>query len=457
MRYGYFTALLLIVAFGAYSQAIIDKPTFSEIMEKVLSSKFDSAGPGCVFLAAKNGDVIFQRAYGKANLELGIPMSSSHKFRIASLTKQFTAVAILQLEEKGKLSVNDNIKKYLPDFPTHDQEIRIANLLSHTSGIKNVTELKLPTEANWKPYTPMELICLFKDEPLDFEPGTDFHYSNSNYILLGYIIEKVSGLTYEQYLINNIFKPLGMEQAGYDHDEVILKGRASGYDQAGDNGYQNAAHLNTTFPYAAGSLVMTVDDLNKWNNGLQQNKVLKRESLVKATTRFILKNGKQTDYGFGWSLQELAGKKTSQHSGSINGFSSFEIYLPEEKIYIVALSNGSNKNTTSTSILAASILANMTSIKSISLPETTISKYVGTYVASDNAGIKFGVEKENGRLYFRDPHFQTPCEIHFRNPSEFFCYELFPINYVFSFDNKGDVDGFVVKISDMEAKIVKVK
>jgi CubicO group peptidase (beta-lactamase class C family) len=231
-------------------------------------------------LVARRGEVIYRKAFGMANLELNVAVVPENVFRIASLTKQFTAVAILQLHERGLLNIEDDIKKYIPDFPS-TEKITISNLMSHTSGIQNITD-SIWNGLKRKASTPLELVGIIKGLPSDFVPGTSFRYSNSGYMLLGYIIEEVSGKSYEQYISDNIFKPLKMDRAYYDHMGTVVPGRVSGYVSISDKEFANADFLDQSLPYAAGGLMMSVDDLYKWNKGLYTYTIIKKETLEKA-------------------------------------------------------------------------------------------------------------------------------------------------------------------------------
>jgi len=196
----------------------------------LLSEQFPADGPGCVALVAKEGEVIYRKAFGMANLELDVPLKPENVFRIGSITKQFTSCAIMKLIEEGKLSLEDDITDHIADFPTSGHTITIEHLLTHTSGIKSYTSIQhLMVEYVRKDLTPIEAIDLFKNEPMDFEPGEQYLYNNSAYFILGYIIELVSGQTYEEYIDENFFQPLGMENSYYGNTSRIIPNRAAGY------------------------------------------------------------------------------------------------------------------------------------------------------------------------------------------------------------------------------------
>jgi CubicO group peptidase (beta-lactamase class C family) len=284
-------------------------------------------------LIARAGQVIFCKGYGMANLELDVPCSPQTKFRLGSITKQFTAMAILILQERGKLNVSDKIKKYLPDAPKAWDEITIHHLLTHTSGIPNVTSFPdflktLPIRVTLK-----ELIAKFKDKPLDFKPGEKFKYSNSGYILLGQIIETVSGKPYASFLKEAIFVPLQMHDSGYDNAAQLLKHRASGYTRLLGLAHANALYIDMSLPHAAGALYSTVEDLLKWDRALDSEKLVSSKSLEAMHRPF--KDG----YGYGWAIDRKFGQPRYEHGGGIPGFVTIIERFPVEKLLVVALSN----------------------------------------------------------------------------------------------------------------------
>jgi CubicO group peptidase (beta-lactamase class C family) len=303
-----------------------------------LEKTYPANEPGAVVLAIKDGKIILRKGYGMANLELGIPIKPEMVFHIGSITKQFTAAAIMKLVEEGKLSVTDDIKKYLPNYPTHGHKITIHHLLNHTSGIKSYTSMTDWPPLMRKDMTPAELIDLFKNQPMDFAPGERVLYSNSGYILLGAIIEKVSGKSYEAYIHENIFKPLGMSNSYYGSNKRIIPNRVSGYEK-GKKEITNASYLSMTLPYAGGSLVSTVDDLHRWYQALEAGKVISKKSLEQMYTPAKLNNGKTQNYAYGWLLGTLFGEKTIEHDGGINGFYSDALRVPEKKVFVTVLTN----------------------------------------------------------------------------------------------------------------------
>ena len=252
-----------------------DATQLTASFDKILAAQFKNNEPGATALIAKNGKIIYKKGIGMANLELNVPMQVDNVFRIGSITKQFTAVAILQLMEQGKLKLDDEITRFIPDYPTHGKKITIEHLLTHTSGIQSFTNMLDYQKRMALDLEPTEIIDHFKNEPMEFDPGTKWNYNNSGYFLLGYIIEKASGKTYAEYLDEHIFKPAGMTNSLYGSDTKIIKNRAGTYSKD-VAGFENAAPINMKQPYAAGAIMSTVEDLYKWHQAVHSYKFIKK-------------------------------------------------------------------------------------------------------------------------------------------------------------------------------------
>ncbi|MEK7833475.1 MAG: serine hydrolase [Acidobacteriota bacterium] len=336
---GWFIMMLVAaLAIQTMAQATATDNALTSSINQEMEKTFKPDAPGAAVIAVKDGQVVFRKSYGMANLELGVAIEPDMIFRIGSITKQFTAVATLMLMEQGKLSLTDEITKFLPDYPTQGHKITIEHLLTHTSGIKSYTGLPewLPL---WRKDMAMkELIDLFKDKPMEFAPGAKWNYNNSAYVLLGAIIEKISGQSYGDFVEKNIFAPLGMKQSFYDNTQRIIPRRAAGYSRNG-GGYANAQYLSMSQPHAAGSLMSTVDDLAKWDAALYTEKLVKQSSLKRAWTAFVLNDSKPTTYGYGWGVSTLEGMQMLAHGGGINGFTCDAVRLPETRVYVAILTN----------------------------------------------------------------------------------------------------------------------
>jgi CubicO group peptidase (beta-lactamase class C family) len=286
-------------------------------------------------LVARGDTVVFSKAYGSANLEWNVPNSRTTKFRIGSITKQFTAAAILMLEERGKLHLDDPIGKYYAQAPAAWSKVTLADLLRHTSGIHSYTDDPEFDTFTKLPATPESLIGRILTKPLDFEAGSRFHYSNTGYILLGMVIERASGMKYADFLRTQILDPLGMKDSGHDLNAAVLPQRATGYVRDGAR-FDNAPYLDMTVPYAAGALYSSADDLLRWQRGLFGGKLLSEASLKKMLTPGHL--GDQ-DYGFGIAILKKQDRTEIRHGGSVPGFNASLAYVPESDSVVIALSN----------------------------------------------------------------------------------------------------------------------
>jgi CubicO group peptidase (beta-lactamase class C family) len=326
--------LCFIVLFSVRSNA---QDLNRKIDSLIQSELKETNGPGGVFLISKKGKPIYEKAFGMANLELDSKLNTNSIFQIGSMTKQFTAVAILMLEEQGKLKVSDPVAKYIPSYPNGDK-ITIHHLLTHTSGIKDFTKMKALQNIAQKEMTPEQMVDFFKNEPVDFAPGEKFEYNNSGYVVLGYIIELASGETYEDFIKKNIFDKAGMTNSYYASDRKIIKNRAFGYHKK-STGYVNKTVINFSVPFSSGSLMSTLDDMLKWQNALNQNLLLSSKEETKAFTKYKLNNGQEIEYGYGWHLKNISGIPTREHGGSIFGFKSMAVYIPSEDIYVLGFSN----------------------------------------------------------------------------------------------------------------------
>lgn len=371
----------------------------AEQYQRVLSALYPTDEPGAAALVARDGDVVFLGASGMASLELGVPLAPDMVFEIGSITKQFTAAAIMMLLEEGKLSLNDPITKFLPDYPAYGQNITVEHLLTHTSGIVSYTGIPgyMASEVR-KDVSVEELIDVFKDLPVEFEPGERYAYNNSGYILLGAIIAKASGMPYAEFIQERIFDRLGMNDSYYGSHSLIIPRRASGYSLEEDT-YTNASFLSMTQPYSAGALMTTVEDLLRWNQALFGGEVVSEESLERMTTPYTLNNGNSTGYGYGLAVGDVRGHAAIRHGGGIFGYVTDAVYLPEEKVFVAAFSNNTGKSVS----MAASKLAAIAigdpypEFEEIALDAEVLERYVGVYQINEET--QRIVTLEDGQLY----------------------------------------------------------
>ncbi|MYN04409.1 serine hydrolase [Pseudoduganella sp. DS3] len=299
---------------------------------------FNADAPGAAVLVAKNGKTMFRQGYGLADLATHQPIDPGMAFRLGSITKQFTAAAILLLVEQGKLNVRDDFREHLPGFPDKGTSITIEHLLTHTSGIPCFTGFG-EYEANMATDMTVEgMLATFQDLPLEFTPGERFEYCNSGYFLLGAIIEAVSEMSYAAYLANNIFTPLGMLHTAYEGHQRNPVTQVRGYSHDEEN-FVTADTLSMSQPYAAGALVSTVDDLARWDQAISSCQLLPEASWRKAFTAYTLNDGSSTGYGYGWDVGDLHGSPKLEHDGGINGFATHAMRLPGHGLFIAVLTN----------------------------------------------------------------------------------------------------------------------
>ena len=281
-------------------------------------------------LVMKDGEPLLRKGYGQANREWGIPNSPDTKFRLGSITKQFTAASILQLSERGKLALDDPIAKHYPEAPAAWEKITIHQLLNHTSGIPSYTGLpEFFRKQSMIARNPVEIVKLTQEMPLEFDPGAKFKYNNTGYVLLGHVIEKISGGSYDEYVRKNLLEPLGLKDTGYDWNTTVIARRASGYNPDG----KLAPYLDMSLPHAAGSLYSTVDDLAKWSEGLESGKVVSKANYAKMTTPYL------SEYGYGLVMQKFEGHDVVGHGGGINGFNTLLLRAPTDKLTVAVLAN----------------------------------------------------------------------------------------------------------------------
>lgn len=284
-------------------------------------------------------DTLLLKGYGLADVELGVPTPDRGTYEIGSVTKQFTAVAIMQLVEQGKINLDDNITKYLPDYPTQGNTVTVRGLLSHTSGIKGYTELPEFQLIGMQSLPRDSLVKLFSKKPFDFKPGEQETYNNSAFFLAGLIIEKVSGMSYADYVQKNLFDKAGMKDSYYCSQSRIRKNHVHGYD-TDSTGLVLKSYLDHTWPYAAGSLCSTAADLVAWNQALHKSdRLLKPESYKELIAPGTLNDGTKLRYAKGLALADVAGRRAIGHGGDIPGFASESIYLPDDDLIVIVLFN----------------------------------------------------------------------------------------------------------------------
>lgn len=422
-------------------------------------------------LVARDGKIIFKKGYGYANFEWDLPNTTDTKFRLASVTKQFTAMLILQLAEKGKLKLDGKITDYLPDYSrANGSRITVYHLLTHTSGVPNYTSLPDFFQRHARnPYSPKDFIPVFSELPLEFEPGSFYKYSNSGYFILGALVEQVTGLSYARAMQEYIFKPLNMRQSGYDLPTPLIKKRAAGYRKTVD-GYANAPYLDMSLPFAAGALYSTVEDLFLWDQALY------KDQLLSDATKAIYFTPYRGSYACGWMRRPFTLGNTRDtvsaiwHNGSINGFSTIIVRIPESKDLVVLLNNTGNVDVEAISrnILGilydkpydmpvkrrSPLLADDQAPKTAIKPDTLAYRsYTGRYQLAP--GVFITITAENGRIYEQVTG-QQRFEIFPEAPGKFFM-KVVDAQMSFVKDDQGSVDRLILHQfgKDMPAKRIE--
>ncbi|MDJ0656951.1 MAG: serine hydrolase [Xanthomonadales bacterium] len=366
---------------------------------EILEASYPSDGPGAAVLVVKKGEVVYRDAHGMANIELGVPLRPDHVFRLGSITKQFTGAAIMLLVEEGKVDLDAPIQTYLPDYPDHGHTITTRHLLTHTSGIFSYTSIPgyMGSGEIRADLTTDELVEVFDDLEMNFAPGERYSYSNSGYVLAGAIIEKVSGMSYADFVQQRIFDPLGMTNSHYGGPQMI-PGRASGYSQDGE-GVVNAEFLSMTQPHAAGSLLSSVDDMQKWNEALFGGEILSKESMAEMIKPFELNDGEESRYGLGLSVEEFRGETSVSHGGGIHGFTTHGRWLPDQDIYVIALTNTNGQSPQYLADRLASVAMGRPHDPqpAADLDESALQELTGAYQVAE--GDIRNIFLQDGRLY----------------------------------------------------------
>ena len=391
-------------------------------------------------LAAIGDEIVLDQGYGSANLEWGIANTPAAKFRIGSVTKQFTAASILLLKERGLIDLDAPVKTYLPDAPATWDAITVRNLLQHTSGITNVTDLDEFGRQKFLPTTREELIALFANKPLEFTPGEKWSYSNSGYILLSAIIEKVSGQDYAAFVKANIFDPLEMGDTAVDVTADIVPRRASGYSPV-PGGIANAEYVNMAIPTGAGALYSTTHDLLKWQRGLFGGKLLQPASLAEMTAPGPDAMSGST-YGFGVLLAENDEGRMVWHGGGIEGFNAMLMHDPDREITVVVLANlnGGQASDLGTKLMKLARGGEVTlqsERKAAEVDVATLKAYEGTYALSPS--FKISVVVEGDKLMAQatgQPAFQLFAQ---EGEEDAFFLKVVDAQVHFHRDNSGDV------------------
>lgn len=375
MKKLFLTAIAIVLTKFLFAQDSTAKKLDELVTAYAKMGKFNGS-----VLIAQHGTILLQKGCGIKNVENNSLNDENTRFQIASVTKQFTATVILKLVELKKMSLTDKLSKYYSGFPYGDS-ITIEHLLTHTSGLHSFTE----EDTTINETDEQRIVPYLKTLKPNFAPGTNWHYSNSGYVMLGYIIQKVSSMSYWQAVRKYIFEPLHMSGSGFDFTHLASNDKAVGYDVLNDSVKQRATITDSTVPFAAGAIYSTVKDMYQWHRGLQAYEIVDKDVIDKAYTPCSIHN-----YGFGWQIDSIYGKKMVSHSGSITGFGNNFARIPEDDICIVLLSNKSGSTfdvINITNKLLAVLYHKPYSIPvkrtRVTLSEKILKQYVGTYEIAD--------------------------------------------------------------------------
>ncbi|MDA3952336.1 MAG: serine hydrolase [Bacteroidales bacterium] len=443
--------LIAIVCICKFNVALAQQDDIQKNVDEYIDAHVQMNQFSGSILIAKNDQIIVTKGYGFANYGFEIKNNPEIKFRIASLTKGFTAVAILQLEENSLLSVDDKLQKYIPDYPQGD-EITIKHLLTHTSGIPNHTEFEdFNKERRVFGYNILETIETFKNKPFEFIPGEKFKYSNSNYILLGFIIEQVSRMSYDEYVKQNIFEPLKMNSSGFEYPEKVIKNLAQGYCFK-NNEIEKANYRDMSNAHASGALYSTTEDLYIWDRALYSEELISNKSKEKMFTEF------KDNYGFGWGIVNVFNHKMIAHSGDIDGFTSNISRFVNDDISIIILSNFEHTpiNRINKDLIAIVFNEKYTVpeiIKTIKLSNNILQSYVGKYELKP--GFIFSVSFNDGKL-FCELTGQSKLELAPISESEFILKEV-EAKISFSKNSNQEIEKLILHQGDQEVPANKIE
>ena len=402
-------------------------------IEQMVINAYQEGAPGAAILLVKHGQILYRKGIGLANLEHQVPLTPDMPFRLASITKPITATAILMLVEARRLALTDLLTDLLPDYPMGETPITIEHLLTHTSGIAEYSELPAWWAVHRQDVNVDQLIDLFKDQLKAFAPGTRWSYCNSGYVLLGAIIEKISGKSYGDFLADHIFSPLEMMHTSYEATQgCIIPHMASGYTRT-PTAYLHSEYFSNTHLYAAGGLVSTLDDLARWYTALCNGKLLNKESLRRMWTPSLLADGTSTRYGYGCWVSTCQGRPVVEHYGFIPGYANQLLVLPDDDILVILLSNedGRLNQTEQLAVEMAALALGKPYQPPAPFPvsSTELSDVAGSYTTSE--GMVLTVGEEAGQLILQG----TPEErfaLRPLSPLEFFFPEIPESRLVFS-------------------------
>lgn len=387
---------ICLISIAAHSQTLQINESRLKSLDSLFRLHFPSNEPGAIILLAQGGKSILRKAYGMSNLELNVPLNTDQKMGIGSISKQFTAVALLLLQQENKLNIKDDIRKYLPRYNTWGRSITIEHILSHTSGIPSYTELPGFDTLADKKISNSQLIHFFENAPLIFEPGSNWSYSNSGFVLAGVIVEKITGMPFNDFVNERILRKLNMTNSSFGTSDYILNNKTGEYAGITPKGrIKMETQYDWYWAYGAGQIISTVDDMLKWDEALYDPKFIQTTLINQAHTSYQLSSGISAFYGLGWGIAPMGNKTMVQHGGAIGGYRAQGIRIPEDHLYFLLLSNTGTTNSSLMGNKALSILYDIPPVKEQRSNVQSWKEVEGVY-ESLNSGLR--LQKNFGNI-----------------------------------------------------------
>jgi len=406
-------------------------------IDSLLRESYPADGPGAAVIVVQRGRTLLRKGFGLANVERRVPIAPDAVFRVGSITKQFTAVSVLQLASAGKLRLDDEITRYVPEFQTHGQRITLMHLLTHTSGIRNYTAEAAFRAVPRRDLSLGQILAFIKDEPPNFAPGSRWSYCNTGYVLLGAVIERVSGQSYEAYLRDHVFKAAGLTHTFYGGAAKEIPG----YSRTGNGKWIKAKHINASQAYSAGALVSDVDDLWLWEKSLAEGRLMSPDllNLARSPARYA-EGREQAGYGLGWELGYIDGQPAAGHGGTISGFRTYEVTVPSLGLYVAILCNADRPRADPEQV--AEQIARLAAGEIPSrLSPPQLLRYAGVYRSAPSREIAVAVE--DGQLFLTPSGF-SPRRLLAISAAGFIDPESADW-YAFSEDSRGRVSGLEIR------------
>ncbi len=396
-----------IILLGLIFNAVLSNAQTVKINEAKIQSidslfrvTFRSSEPGAVVILAKDGKNIFNSAYGLSNVELNVALNTDMKMGIGSISKQFAAISILLLQQEKKVNIKEDIRKYLPQYNTWGRKITIENILSHTSGIPSYTEITGFDSLYDKKVPINKLVKFFEKHELIFEPGTDWSYSNSGYVLAALIVERISGMNFNSYVQEKIFRRLLMGESTFGESDFVIPNKTGEYGQNTPKGkLKMDGQYKWYWAFGAGQIISTTQDMLKWDEGLYDSTFIRRDLLALAHKSTVLTDGSPANYGLGWAVESFQNKTMIQHGGSIGGYRAHGMRIPEDHLYFLVLSNSAQTNSSLLANKVISILYDFPGIREQNNKQQEWKEIEGVY-ESPSSGLRLQNNYENKKAYY---------------------------------------------------------